>query len=205
MLAILACISLTSTTAFAQRVVPHVGIGSTVHVGPPRIFPPRSIAPRPFPRRFVYPIGSFGPLLIQPGFGILSEPYFAPGVAPIFPWQNCELYSIYGCNSLPAYYVFEGQRDLVQLYMKDGTVYSVTDYWLVDNQLHFLTIDASGDKVNEQVVSFDQLDLQKTIDVDTQLGFHFVLRNEPIEQYLRDHPELNIPAPGPQPPAANAP
>lgn len=80
-------------------------------------------------------------------------------------------------------------RELVQLYLKDGTIYYVTDYWLVNDQLHFRTVEEGGTKSVEQVVDFDQLDLQKTIDINTQHGFRFVLRNEPLEQYLEDHPD----------------
>ena len=50
--------------------------------------------------------------------------------------------SLYGNGSAPIVY---GGNQLVQLYLKDGTVYDVTDYWLVnDNDLHFTTVDASG-------------------------------------------------------------
>jgi hypothetical protein len=63
----------------------------------------------------------------------------------------------------------------------------VTDYWRVDNQLHFTTLDGGGAPV-EHTVEFSQLDLQQTIDVNTRRGFRFVLRDEPFEQYLRDHP-----------------
>jgi hypothetical protein len=86
-------------------------------------------------------------------------------------------------------YVYGAERpDLPQLYLKDGTILNVTDYWLVDGQLHFTIIEEDGGKL-EQVIPFDQLDLQKTVDRDTQRGFRFMLRNEPLEQYVRDHPE----------------
>ncbi|HKV47589.1 MAG TPA: hypothetical protein VJN69_05815 [Candidatus Acidoferrales bacterium] len=98
---------------------------------------------------------------------------------------------------VPAYqplYLYSGpQRELVELYLKDGTVYDVTDYWVVNNELHFTMTE--GDKSVEHTIPFDNLDLQKTIDVNTQRGFHFTLRNEPIEQYLQDHPEIGS-APG---------
>lgn len=137
-------------------------------------------------------------------------------------WQGCGPFSLWylGCNTapfygygfgnylsgsselyepppLPAYqplYLYSGQpRELVELYLKDGTVYAVTDYWVVNDELHFTTTE--GDKSVEHTIPFDDLDLQKTIDVNTQRGFHFTLRNEPIEQYLQDHPEIGS-APG---------
>jgi hypothetical protein len=87
-------------------------------------------------------------------------------------------------------YVYGQERpDVPQLFLKDGTILSVTDYWVVDGQLHFMLIEEDGIKPVEQVIPFDELDLQKTIDVNTQRGFHFLLRNEPLEQYMRDHPD----------------
>jgi hypothetical protein len=88
-------------------------------------------------------------------------------------------------------YVYGEERpDLPQLFLKDGTVLNVTDYWLVDDQLHFAMIEEEeyGTKPAEHVIPFDALDLQMTIDANTRRGFRFVLRNEPLEQYLRDHP-----------------
>jgi hypothetical protein len=71
----------------------------------------------------------------------------------------------------------------------------VTDYWLVDGQLHFTMIEEEGTRPVEHVISFDELDLQKTVDVNTWRGFRFVLRDQPIDQYLSDHPDVE-PAPG---------
>jgi len=106
-----------------------------------------------------------------------------------------------------AYVYDDEKRELVQLYLKDGTVYNVTDYWLVNDQLHFTTLDAGGTQSVEHAVDFDQLDLQRTIDVNTQRGFRFVLRNEPLEEYLREHPDAGAAVPqtgpaGPLPPPA---
>ena len=87
----------------------------------------------------------------------------------------------------PVYYG-EANSQFVQLYLKDGTVYNVTDYWLVNGELHFKTVEENGTKVVEHEIDFGLLDLQMTIDVNTARGFRFVLRNEPLEQYLRDYP-----------------
>jgi hypothetical protein len=88
----------------------------------------------------------------------------------------------------------EETRELPQLYLKDGTVYRVTDYWLVNGQIHFTTLEEGGTKSVEHVIPFEDLDLQQTIDVNTQRGFRFVLRNAPLEQYLRNRNEGNPPA-----------
>jgi hypothetical protein len=85
-------------------------------------------------------------------------------------------------------FVYGEDQELVQLYLKDGTVYNVADYWLVNDQIHCTTVE--GATTVEHVFNFEELNLQKTIDVNTARGFKFVLRNEPIEQYLRDHPDI---------------
>lgn len=98
----------------------------------------------------------------------------------------------------PVYVYGEERPEYPQLYLKDGTIYNVTDYWLVDDQLHFTMLEGDATKPAEQVIAFDQLDLQKTVNADTQRGFRFVLRNEPVDQYLRDHPDADPPAVLPQ-------
>jgi len=102
----------------------------------------------------------------------------SPGPITYFP-QAYEAPYVYG----------EERPDLPQLLLKDGTVLSVTDYWLIDEQLHFTMIEQEGGVPVEHVIPFDDLDLQKTVDLNTRRGFRFMLRNEPFEQYLRDHPE----------------
>ena len=141
---------------------------------------------------------------------VLSVP-----VNPVWPasfcwWATCDRYFFTAAlldngpslgnwnpwNSIPApasqppqYDVFGSQRpDLPQLFLKDGTVLFVNDYWVVDDELHFTIIEDQEGTPAEHVVPFDELDLQKTIDVNTQRGFRFMLRNEPFEQYVRDHP-----------------
>lgn len=92
-------------------------------------------------------------------------------------------------SETPAYAYGEERSDLPQLFLQDGTILNVTDYWLVDGQLHFTMIEDEGRKPAEHVIPFDALDLQTTVDENTRRGFRFMLRNEPWEQYLRDHPE----------------
>src|ERR1700733_5186513 len=93
----------------------------------------------------------------------------------------------------PVYAYGEGRPDLPQLFLQDGTILNVTDYWVVDDQLHFTMIEENGTKPAEHVIPFDALDLQTTVDANTRRGFRFTLRNEPVEQYLREHPEGSPP------------
>ncbi len=93
----------------------------------------------------------------------------------------------------PIYVYSLDGHPLVQLYLKDGTVYSVNDYWFVDKDIHFTLLDQSATKSVEQVIPFDDLDAQRTIDVNSRRGFRVVMRSEPLEQYLRDHPDLSPP------------
>jgi hypothetical protein len=138
-------------------------------------------------------------------------------------WQNCNPSWAPGfsCSGFPQYgygfgnyptlpyyisplYMYAGdERELVQLYFNDGSATSVTDYWVADGQIHFTTVEESGPKPVEHMMNFSDLDLQKTIDVNTQRGFRFVLRNEPWQQYLKDHPDTVPPAA--TPPASSPP
>jgi hypothetical protein len=81
------------------------------------------------------------------------------------------------------------REETPQLYLQDGTILNVTDYWVADNQLHFTMIEETGAQPVEHAIPFEELDLQKSIDANTRRGFRFILRNEPFEQYVRDHPE----------------
>jgi hypothetical protein len=92
-------------------------------------------------------------------------------------------------SETPVYVYGEERPDLPQLFLKDGTILNVTDYWLVDGQLHFTMIEEDRTKAAEHVIPFEALDLQTTVDANTRRGFRFMLRNEPFEQYLRDHPD----------------
>jgi hypothetical protein len=110
----------------------------------------------------------------SPGPVNYVEPVYA---APVLPYD----YGNYGYG--------EESADTPQLYLKDGSILNVKDYWLTDDQLHFTIVEEYGANPVEQVIPFEALDLQKTVDVNTRRGFRFMLRNEPFEQYMRDHPD----------------
>jgi hypothetical protein len=169
-------------------------VGRTgVGIGPIYPFRPRFPFGRPFFR--------FGI-----GFGFNAD--WWPAFCPFWGWGfGCTDYlpnygPIYGpapqsyvgpqIYEYPVYFYGSGTPAMVQLFLKDGTAITVTDYWFVDGQIHF-TVPEEGEKPEEQVIGLDELDLQRTIDVNTRRGFRFVRRNEPWEQYLRDHPDETPP------------
>ena len=190
-------------SALAQRMGGRPGATSS----PGRInVPPRVAGPHVFVRGQIF--RSWPILLVFPRrrFWFWTTPIFGYGPGYGFGptwWNACGTFWTwqwgYICHA-PSFYVSEsdGGRELQRLYMKDGTVYDVTDYWLVDGQLHFTTLDESETHWIEHTVNFDDLDLQKTVEVSNQRGFRFVLRNEPVEQYLLLHPEIGAPKSEPE-------
>jgi hypothetical protein len=115
--------------------------------------------------------GYYGDFNSQPGENLEAQPENPANEPYIYEYP-------------PAPVTGGGERELVELYLKDGSVYRVTDYWVVNDELHFTTLDATGTTQTEQVVAFSELDLQKTVDVNSAHGFRFVLRNQPVQEYL---------------------
>jgi hypothetical protein len=88
-------------------------------------------------------------------------------------------------------YVFVGSDSPAhpQLVFKDGTIYTVADYWRVDDQLHFITVEDGGTKSVPHSVPFSDLDEQRTKDAATAQGFNFVIRDRPIQEWLAHRTE----------------
>lgn len=189
-------------------------------VSAPRVIPPRAAIPPAAHAPISRPPVVFGP---RAGFGqrpifirhrvFHRPPLFVFGLTYPGWWVDCgAAWALdFGCGWRvpeypvesyiapplvtyePEYGYYGGQRELVLLILKDGTAYNVTDYWFVKDEVHFTALEEGGTKSAEQVIGLDELDLQKTIDVNTRRGFRFVRRDEPLEQYLRDHPDANPP------------
>ena len=165
--------------------VPSIG-APVIAVHPPR----RPI--RPFPVVFFY-----NPVFVNPApfWGFNSCAWTSCDF--LWPWNygytNISspgpISYIPQVDSGPAEVYGAERPDLPELDLRDGTVLNVSDYWVVDNQLHFMIVEEEGGKPTEEIIPFDALDLQKTVDANTRRGFRFMLRNEPFEQYIRDHPE----------------
>ena len=175
--------------------------------------PPLIPAPRPmgvnarfhfWPRPinvFVFRRGFFfGAPCFRFGLGLGCNSFWWPNYDLCWGWGfycNVLPFTDYGFENyvtlqpypVPAYLYGPGERDQVWLYLKDGTAYTVADYWFVNGKVHFIAVEEGGAKSVEHVIGFDELDVQQTIDVNTRRGFRVVMRDEPLEQYLRDHPD----------------
>jgi len=68
-------------------------------------------------------------------------------------------------------------KPTVTIYLKDGSSYGVTDYWLADGNLHYVTTYGG-----ENSISVERLDLQKTVDENAGRGVNFTLYNEPARK-----------------------
>lgn len=87
----------------------------------------------------------------------------------------------------------------VVLFLKDGTVYAITDYWIADNKLHYIT-NYGG----ENSVLLDQLDMQRTVDVNAKRGVNITLRPTPQQQAAPAPDAPPQPDAPPAPPAPDA-
>lgn len=88
------------------------------------------------------------------------------------------------------------QRPYVILYLKDGSSYAVSDYWLAGGKLHYVTSYGG-----ENVIAESQLDLQRTVNENAARGVDFTLRPEPsgsgdtVPAGAAPTPETQPPAP----------
>jgi hypothetical protein len=57
------------------------------------------------------------------------------------------------------------------LYLKDGSSYAVSDYWLADGKVHYVTSYGGENAIDES-----ELDLQKTVNENAAQGLTFTLR-----------------------------
>ena len=178
--------------SYATAYAPHFSTGSR-GIGALIFRPP--FRPRPFPpilRLYIFPVvpSAFWPSNFC--WWATCDYFWTSALvynsAPLDLWNPANS-SVPPAPETPVYVYSEQTPDNPELFLRDGTSLYVTDYWVVDDQLHFMITQDDGMKPEEQAVPFDELDLQKTVDVNTKRGFRFLLRNEPFEQYVRDHPE----------------
>jgi len=98
-----------------------------------------------------------------PGMNLQAQPMGIPPEDENFIWQDAPSGS--GGQAAPA------PRVVTMLYFKDGSSYGVTDYWLAEGSLHYVTSYGG-----ENSVRADLLDLQRTVDENAKNGVNFVLR-----------------------------
>jgi hypothetical protein len=78
----------------------------------------------------------------------------------------------------------------VLIYMKNGAVHSVRDYWIVDGELHYLLMDGVRNSVN-----LEQVDLPRTNTENAKSGVKFIYKSEP--SITPAAPDGNAMPPGP--------
>src|SRR4029077_13632200 len=83
-----------------------------------------------------------------------ETPHHASGATPSSP------------NSMKA----KAGRPITLLQLRDGSIYGLTDYWAKDGELHYSTTYGGQDSV-----PFEQIDLEKTLQLDADRGVPFVL------------------------------
>src|SRR5437868_4067277 len=117
------------------------------------------------------------------------QPCVFPSVVPaplLYPVPYVTQYSAPNfIAAFPTYLLVGGaSQTRPRLVFKDGTSYTVSDYWRVDDQLHFITLEEGGTKSVPHSVAFDSLDVERTKEAAAAQGFRFVIRDEPLEQWL---------------------
>lgn len=66
------------------------------------------------------------------------------------------------------------ERPLTLLQLREGSMFGLTDYWVEDNRLRYRTSYGG-----ENSVPFEQIDLDKTIELNAERGIEFTLRSKP--------------------------
>jgi hypothetical protein len=65
---------------------------------------------------------------------------------------------------------------VTQLALKDGFIFGLTDYWVEDGMLHYVTTYGA-----QNAIELDRIDLDKTVKLNSDRGISFVLRERPTE------------------------
>jgi hypothetical protein len=114
--------------------------------------------------------GYYGPL--EPGFYLNS--YSGDDNEATAP-DNSQNYGVYSDQSTtPDNSSNAAASNGAVLYLNDGTSFAVTDYWVADYKLHYVT---EGARENE--IDLDQIDVQRTVDENAARGVNFTLKPAP--------------------------
>jgi hypothetical protein len=107
-------------------------------------------------------------------------------------WQSAPDSSSQGSVAAPQPYVV--------VFLRDGSSYAVSDYWLAGGKLHYVTSYGG-----ENSVDANQLDLQRTVNENAAHGVTFTLRPAPetdapgVPQSLQPAPSNDSQTPAPKP------
>ena len=75
----------------------------------------------------------------------------------------------------------------VLIYLKSGAVYTVRDYWIVDDELHYILMDGV-----QNFVDLERVDMPRTNSENAKSGVKFIFKSEPSAV-----PGASAPAPSP--------
>jgi hypothetical protein len=107
--------------------------------------------------------------------------YAAPGTGSAPAADSGDAVPQPGADSPPP------QQTYILLYLKDGSSFAVSDYWLTNGKLHYVTSYGGENAVDE-----GQIDLQRTVNENAARGVDFSLRPERA-------PSSSAPAQNPEP------
>jgi hypothetical protein len=111
--------------------------------------------------------------------------------APTENYSNSEATSAPSENQSPTPSISDAETvDTVLLYMKDGSVYSASVYWVKDNQLHYILTTGAGNAVD-----LDAVDIERTTTENAKNG---------VRVSLKPRPGLSEPSPESPSPTAPA-
>jgi len=118
----------------------------------------------------------FGPTFYNYGFPygpyVAAPSYYAPSPDADAPSSTAEPSN---AETKPLTSAREAPKPAVTwLQTKDGELYGLTDYWADDGRLYYVT-----DYGAKNSIPLDQIDLDKTVELNAKQGVEFVLRRKP--------------------------
>jgi hypothetical protein len=119
-----------------------------------------------FPRRF-FPAFGAGVFLAGAPMAPLAADQAAEEEKPPEAGMFVEGAPVPGAEQPPA-------RPMTLLQLKNGWMYGLTDYWIEDGRLHYLTTYGG-----ENSVPLEEIDFDKTVQLNAERGVEFVLRPKP--------------------------
>lgn len=134
--------------------------------------------PRPFFSPFFFPfapVAGSSVFLLPPSVVYLEAP--VAGEQQVEEAPTGEMYVV-GAETLravePAAAEPKVARPVTLLQLKDGSMYGLTDYWLEDGRLHYITSYGG-----ENSLAIERVDLDQTVKLNWERGVEFVLRPRP--------------------------